>query len=148
MPFKYLCTLPALRNSECGVPVQDDATEPIILLDNRHWLPRLKSLMLPPIAPGVLDSNPLFAELYNHLTTHLIDPVDASTRASSRPNDVLDQVTPRILATRHVMLSSLPPSGTPHPPCRARKNQAPSARARGIDQPDPGPIGGGFYSHP
>jgi hypothetical protein len=48
--------------------------------------------MLPPLAPGVLDANPLFANLYTELTTRILDPVDTSTRLVSRPNDVVDQV--------------------------------------------------------
>ncbi|KAA8904828.1 hypothetical protein FN846DRAFT_952026 [Sphaerosporella brunnea] len=47
--------------------------------------------MLPPIPPGVLDANPRFANLYAELTTRLLDPLDASTRSLSRPNDVVDQ---------------------------------------------------------
>jgi hypothetical protein len=50
--------------------------------------------MLPPVPSRVLDANPLFANLYTELTTRILDPVDASTRATSRPNDAVDQVVP------------------------------------------------------
>ncbi|KAL7267815.1 hypothetical protein RUND412_009585 [Rhizina undulata] len=47
--------------------------------------------MLPPIPTETLAANPLFRDLYDTLTTSILNPEDGSTRSNSRNQDALDQ---------------------------------------------------------
>lgn len=89
--------------------------------------------MLPPVAYEVLNANPLFANLYTELTTRILDPLDGSTRSSSRPNDVLDQVSSKLSTLRASISCSGFPPGTPYASCRARENSAASEGIGDID---------------
>ena len=93
--------------------------------------------MFPPVALAVLDANPLFADLYVQLTTRILDPVDASTRANSRPNDTLDQVPFLLPESRPGEVLSLFGLGTAHAPGGARKDADAAEGAGGADEPGP-----------
>lgn len=48
--------------------------------------------MLPPVPDDALFANPLFKDLYETLTTKILNPEDLTTRSASRSHHVLDQV--------------------------------------------------------
>lgn len=61
--------------------------------DPKIQTPPLQLTMLPPVLEDTLFANPLFKNLYENLTTKILNPEDLTTRSASRSHHALDQAS-------------------------------------------------------